>query len=225
MSSPRSLSKEVTSGFISLEKLNASNWWAWKTRIITLFTLYDYLKYIDGSFKIPAPASPSAPTVTESKAITDWETEDLHARHLLQTALGDSELIHLQGATDAAEAWNQLKEIHEPKGLTAIVDAVWKLYDTRCHEGSSVTEHVTTLRSLLQEISTLGQIIPDSQFAMICTKSLPRSWDQWTSSFWAGQSDITKIKSSEVISRIMEEDRRRKSRVDVDKVANLAAHN
>ena len=186
------------------------------------------MKYHDGTFPKPEPADSTASAseiASKNAEIRTWNMEDLHAKHLLQTALGDGELIHLQGSQNAAEAWRQLKEIKEPKGLTAIVDAVWKLYDTRCPDGGSVTDHVTTLRSHLQEVSTLGERISDKQFAFILTKSLPRSWDVWTSSFWASKSETDEIKSSEIISRIMEEDRRRKSRDTHDEVANMAAQN
>jgi hypothetical protein len=87
----RLLTKEVTSGFTQIEKLNASNWWAWKTRITTLYTLYDYMKYIDGSYPRPTPAEPTASLADKAAAdseIKTWELEDLHARHLLQIASG-----------------------------------------------------------------------------------------------------------------------------------------
>jgi hypothetical protein len=225
MTAPRSLSKEVTSGFTSIEKLNATNWWAWRMIIENLFEIYDYLKYIDGSFPIPVPASPSAPTAAESIAIKEWTTEDKHAKHLLMSSIGPAKLVYLRGTKTAQGAWNQLVAIHEPKGTTAVLDIVWKLYSARCPEGYSVTEHITTLRGYLEDINTRGSNIPDGHFAMICAKSLPRSWDQWMSSFLAVQPDLDKLISANVIHRIMEEDQRRKSRDDVDEVANLAAHN
>jgi hypothetical protein len=179
----RSLSKEVISGFTQIEKLNATNWWAWKTRITTLFTLFDYMKYIDGSLLLPdeAPAGAAADVLASATTkIAKWKEEDLHARHLLQTSISDGELIHLQGAASSSDAWRQLREVKEPKGLTAIVNATWKLYDTRCIEGASITEHIANLRKNLQEVTALGEKVPDRQFAVILTKSLPRSWDNWT---------------------------------------------
>jgi hypothetical protein len=134
------------------------------------------MKYLNGTFTRPDPASmttsPAEITSRDSEIVT-WVMEDLHAKHLLQVALGDGELIHLQGSQNAAEAWRQLKEVKEPKGVTAIVDAVWKLYNTRCPDSGSVTDHVTTLQSHLQEVHTLGEKISDKHFAFILTKSLP----------------------------------------------------
>ena len=78
------------------------------------------MKYLDGTSPKPEPAEPTAsgPEIASKDAeIVMWIMEDLHAKHLLQTALGDRELIHLQGSQNAAEAWCQLKEIKEPKGV------------------------------------------------------------------------------------------------------------
>jgi len=47
MSTARKLEKEITQGFATIEKLNATNWWAWKHRVQRLFKLHKYIDYID----------------------------------------------------------------------------------------------------------------------------------------------------------------------------------
>ncbi len=59
-----------------------------------------------------------------------WNTENEHVLHLLENTIGDAELIHVVGAETAAQAWKQLAEVKEPRGLTTIVNTMWKLYTT-----------------------------------------------------------------------------------------------
>src|SRR5258708_38589553 len=158
-----------------------------------------------------------------------WNTENEHARHLLKNTIGDAELIHVVGAETAAQAWKQLAEVKEPRGLTAIVNTTWKLYTTQCPETRSVTDHIVKLRGIMSDCQTLGESISDWTFTTIITKSLPLSWDLWDSAFWASQTiaDKDRIQSSNVISRIFEEEQQRRIHNEQqDEVANIAqVHN
>src|SRR5258708_23747772 len=108
-----------------------------------------------------------------------WNTENEHALHLLKNTIGDAKLIHVVGAETAAQAWKQLAEVKEPRGLTAIVNTTWKLYTTRCLETGSVTDHIAKLHGIMSDCQTLGESISDWTFATIITKSLLLSWDLW----------------------------------------------
>ena len=131
-----------------------------------------------------------------------WNTENEHVLHLLKNTIGDAKLIHVVGAETAAQAWKQLAEVKEPRGLTIIVNTTWKLYTTQCPETGSVTDHIAKVRRIILDCQTLGESISDWTFATIITKSLLLSWDLWVSAFWASQTIANKdqIQSSNVIS-------------------------
>jgi len=158
-----------------------------------------------------------------------WNTENEHVLHLLKNTIGDAKLIHVVGAETAAQAWKQLAEVKEPRGLTAIVNTTWKLYTTWCLETRSVTDHIAKLCGIISDCQTLGKSISDWTFTTIITKSLLLSWDLWVSAFWASQTIANKdrIQSSNVISWIFEEEQwHHIHKEQQDEVANLAqAHN
>src|SRR5260221_9895144 len=83
-----------------------------------------------------------------------WNTENEHALHLLENTIGDAELIHVVGAETAAQAWKQLAEVKEPRGLTTIVNTTWKL---RSEEHTSELQSHSDLvcRLLLEKKKTL----------------------------------------------------------------------
>ena len=227
-SESKDLSREALTGFTSIEKLNASNWYFWKKSMLMLLRLHRYSQYIDGSFPKPTPEDPTADSTAiekRKKEIIAWEDDDLRVQFILDLTISISEKTHTQGATTAAGAWFQLRQAKEPVGLTAIVDAIWQLYNTRCQEGQSIDTHIANLRTRLAEVTALGETIPDRMFAVILTKSLPSSWQSWAAPFWGSKSATDVISSGEVISRIYEEDRRRRIH-QTDETANLAnVHN
>src|SRR5258705_5234897 len=180
--------------------------------------------------RYPAYTGSDPKLVTErEKEIDVWNTDSDHVLHILKNTIGDAKLIHVVGAETAAQAWKQLAEVKEPRGLTAIVNTMWKLYTTQCPETRSVTDHIAKLHGIMLDCQTLGESISDWTFTTIITKSLPLSWDLWVSAFWASQTiaDKDQIQSSNVISRIFEEEQQRRiHKEQQDEVANLAqAHN
>ena len=208
-SDSKDLSREALTGFTSIEKLNSSNWYFWKKSMLTLLRLHRYSQYIDGSLPKPKPedrTADSSEIEKREKEIAAWEDNDLRVQFILDLTISISERTHTQGATTAAEAWFQLRQAKEPVGLTAVVDAIWQLYDTRCPEGQSIDTHIANLRTRLAEVTALGETIPDRMFAVILTKSLPDSWQSWAAPFWGSKSATDTITSTEVISRIYEED-------------------
>ncbi len=228
-SESKDLTREALTGFTSIEKLNASNWYFWKKSMLTLLRLHRYSQYIDDSFPKPKPeASTADPSEIEKreKEITAWEDNDLRVQFILDLTISIPERTHTQGASTAAEAWFQLRQAKEPIGLTAVVDAIWQLYDTRCPEGQTIDAHIANLWTHLSKVTALGETIPDRMFAVILTKSLPSSWQSWAAPFWGSKSATDTVTAAEVISRIYEEDRRRRIHQRTDETANLAAvHN
>jgi hypothetical protein len=121
------------------------------------------------------------------KEIIAWEEDDLQVQFILDLTISNSERNHTQGATTAAEAWFQLRQAKKPVRLTAVVDAIWQLYNTCCQEGQSIDAHIATLQTRLAQVTALGEIVPDQMFAVILTKSLPSSWQSWVAPFWGSK--------------------------------------
>ena len=87
-------------------------------------------------------------------------------------------------ADTCAEAWSALIALNEPKGSAVTVAKMGKLWDTHCREGTSISVHVRALKKIVRELRQAGRIVPDEDFCVILTCSLPASWNQWKSSFW-----------------------------------------
>ncbi|TFK17282.1 hypothetical protein FA15DRAFT_628907, partial [Coprinopsis marcescibilis] len=90
-----------------LEPLKATNWLPWKQHFLAI--LRDLgLEKCDLS--------------SEEKAEREkWLANDAKARTRLELSVGDSEMIHLSGASTARQMWKQLTQVKESKGRLGIL--------------------------------------------------------------------------------------------------------
>src|SRR5260370_39286475 len=86
-----------------------------------------------------------------------------------------------------------------------------------------MAEHNANLRKATTELWDLGEPYPDNRFAMVISASLPKSWRQFTRSYWAGKTinDIKSIRSSDLITQILQEEQAEK-KADTAELVNRA---
>ncbi|KAF9540408.1 hypothetical protein CPC08DRAFT_650907, partial [Agrocybe pediades] len=109
------------SGGYKIELLKATNWMPWKRRMLAVLRDLGLEKYVAPDATIPGSAIPSNPTPEEEAAITRWRDGDAKARTRIELAVGDSEMVHLIGATTAREMWDQLTTVKESKGRLGVL--------------------------------------------------------------------------------------------------------
>src|SRR5665213_3494839 len=206
------MSEEYTTGSYRMEMLKGHNWLPWKRRMLAVLRDLRLEKYIEEKYIIPVAADIKNVTPDEQKAIDKWKEGDAKARTRLELSISDPELIHISGATTASGMWKQLTQVKESKGKLGVLAIRRSLYRTVADEGVSIADHVAKLRKLQEELHLMGSVVGDEDFAMILLSSLPESWDVYTSAYLGAQSNAPTITSHELISVLLEEDRRRKER-------------
>jgi gag-polypeptide of LTR copia-type len=93
----------------------------------------------------PAPADPRKPTKEEVEMIKKWKDGDARARTRIELAIGDSEMIHISGASTAKEMWEQLSMVKESKGQLGILATRRALFRATADEGIEMVQHVSKL--------------------------------------------------------------------------------
>ncbi|KAG2006925.1 hypothetical protein CC2G_015317 [Coprinopsis cinerea AmutBmut pab1-1] len=201
-------------GSFRLEPLNATNWMPWKRRMTAVLRELDLDKYVTGDLKTrpTVTADGVSPAVTTSDVAT-WDAGESKARTRLELAIGDTEMAHILGANTAAEIWTRLCEIKETKGRLGILATRRALYRATLVEGGDLVEHISTLRAYQSELALMSNVVSEEDFAMVIITSLPESWDSFTSSYLASQGADTTLKATEIIPLLLEEDRRRRTRI------------
>ena len=146
----------------------------------------------------------TAPSDAEQK--TAWEKKDWTALSTIRLRVADKLLVYVASAKSAKEAWDTLKGLLEAQGPLGIVLARRKLFRAKCDDGTSIEDHIRTLRVYQEELHNLGQKIEDAEFSIILLTSLPDSWNSYISSIDTSVLD----KAPQLIARILEHDRRLK---------------
>ena len=114
------------------------------------------------------------------EGITDakWKATDGNAVANLHLALADEVLSSIAEKKSAKEIWDTLTKLYEVKSLHTKIFLKRKLYTLRMAESTSVTDHINTLNTLFSQLTSLSQIIAESERAELLLQSLPDSYDQ-----------------------------------------------
>jgi gag-polypeptide of LTR copia-type len=153
------------SGLYSVERLNSTNYPAWKFRTELILKDRDLWKCIEPS----SPSAKSAPSKVEEQSA------------LAQIALNVSdEVIPLvRRATTAREAWKLVCERYEQKGLSARVFLRRKLFNIKYIEGESMQTHLNNIRDIADQLESIKAGIKDEDLAMTVLCSLPERFDSF----------------------------------------------
>lgn len=184
----------------------------WKRRMLAVLRDLDLEKYIDKTNTAPRPVKHDAPTKEELDALDKWRTGDAKARTRIELSIGDSEMIHITGASTAKDMWSQLSMVKESKGRLGVLATRRALYRASAEEGFDMVTHVSKLRGLQDELHVMENLVSDEDFVMILLTSLPESWDNYTGSYLGSSGNKPVVTSHELIAVLLEEDRRRKGR-------------
>ena len=70
-----------------------------------------------------------------------------------------------------------------------------------------MVEHVSKLWKLQEELHIMSNLVLDEDFVMILITSLLELWDNYTSSYLESSGNKLELKSHELITILLEEDR------------------
>src|SRR5271168_2346335 len=162
--------------------------------MIDILTGQDLWEYVDGTTILP----------TDTASQSGWRKKDWLALSMIRLRVADKMLVYVASLTSAREAWETLNSLLEAQGALGIILARRKLFRAQCAEGTTIEEHIRTLRSYQEELHNLGQKIDGEEFSIILLSSLPESWNAYISSI-----DTTLLKEApRLIARILEHDQR-----------------
>ncbi len=136
----------------NIEKLNSDNFQAWKYRIKMVLMAKGLWEYVDGTSS--PPVIPQLTNEPNNKELVDaaiashaaWTKQDNMARAQIGLTVSNEEIIHIEGAATAKEAWTKICGVYEAKGLASIVYLRQKLLSIRKSEAETMQNISITLR-------------------------------------------------------------------------------
>ncbi len=176
------------------------NYITWSVQLKDHLIDLDLFDYITGD--VPAPDES-----TEPDKFKVWTKADHKALSQLRGRVTNAMMPYVLSATTSKDCWEALKNAFHIQGPMTAILLSRKLFRYTIEHGANMEEEIRAIRSLKEQYVLLGKTLADDEFAMIILTALPETWDTFISSI-----DPTNLSPTTVISRILQEDQRRKSR-------------
>ena len=122
------------------------------------------------------------------------------------------------------EAWNALKADFEKRSKMITIELCKQLHKTRCVETGNIRTHFDNIRTMREELASLGTALSEPDFSAIILGSLPKSYDQFISAVIATASVLKKdLDPEDLMQTIIDEYDRRSTRSGALKEKGLDA--
>lgn len=185
----------------SIVKLNSNNYFNWRYKLQMLVIEKEVWDVINEE-----PPNP----VTNA-----WEKKDRKALSTIALNVEDDQIHHIRNCLTAADAWENLKDIHEKDTPNNRACILRKMMTKILPEGGDVEKHLTEINELYQKLIALGTTFkPDFIKSAILLGSLPESYNSLVLVLESKDEELT---SNFVYSKILEESQRRKEKENAKK--------
>src|SRR3984957_14053646 len=205
-SSSSSVPLTSSSSLYAIDKLNSTNFSAWKFRMQMILIDRGLWEYVDGSQ--PAPVLGADTNEAAQAKLVEWKKKDNCAMAQIALTVGNTELVHVKGAKSSREAWLKLCSAFEAKGLASKVFLRRKFFSIQMPEGISMQAHINNVKELAEQLEAIGATLTDSDIAMTLLSSLPEEeYGSLVTALEARPSD--ELTTDFVIARLLAEEKRR----------------
>ena len=229
-------------------EVTGSNWVIYKMRFSWSIDARGLLEHIDGSAWEPTkpPITKKAAedgsgakkdvteklTEAEEKKLEEWKEKlrvwkqgEAVVKQQIAATIPDSLFMKIQGQGSAFLIWAALTNDFQNKSRMVSVDLRRRLQLQRCAEKGDIRSHFAILRTMREDLSSMGQSPTDDDFYAIVIGSLPSGYDPFISALNAASSVLgTFLTPDDLMTTISDEyDRRNLGRTS-KKEENVAFH-
>jgi hypothetical protein len=180
---------------LTVEKFKGENFHLWKFRMMMLMKEKGVWGVIDEEWEAGE---------TEKGGVKRKEDK---AMALIVLSLSDAQLLHVQTALTAKEAWLKLIEVHERKGLANKLYLCRKFLTITMEEGDSMIAHINKVKTLAQQLEAIGEKLREEDIVTTLLYSLPETFESLIVALEARADDLT---LEFITARLMHEELRRK---------------
>ena len=239
-----STSTKLGDEFLRIPKLEVSgtNWVIFKDRFTWALDARSILDHIDGSAKEPKDPIPAAirekisetPLTEENKKLEtewkkdlkEWKQGEAIAKQQIASSIPDSLFMKIRAKGTAYNIWTELGKHFEKRSRMVSIDLRRRIQEQRCTDKGDITEHLATLRTMRENLASMGESLSDSDFYSIIMGSLPASYDSYLSALNATSSVLgTHLSADDLMLAITEEfERRALKSKGKSKEENVAFH-
>ena len=179
-----------------IEKLNDSNFHAWKQKMVLILALKDLDEFIE---KDPP---------SDKSELAKWEKNDRKARAIVGLSLSDEHLEHVREVKTAKEMWKAIMNVFERQTLLNRLSARRKFYTVTMENGEKMLTYLNRVKQLAATLKSMSVEIDDQELAMAALNGLPASYESLIVALDALGNDKTVFTFDLVKSRLLQEEQR-----------------
>jgi hypothetical protein len=197
-------STNESSGNYRIDPLRgAENYTTWRVQISDILTDMGLWEYTTGTITKP----------TDPAKLEEWQKKDRKALTAIRLRVSNAMMAHVISSSTSKEAFDSLSNVFSNEGSLSLILLRRKFFHYLITDESDFEEEIRKIKAIWQQINLIDPgSIPDYDLASGILTSLPRTWDPLIVSIPLDRN----LTSSSVISRILQEERRRKERSDED---------
>jgi transposase InsO family protein len=185
-----------------------SNWAIFSMRFQEAMEANQKWSHFTGTPGRPAPADAKNVTDDETKAIAEWDQNEVVSRYLLSQRLPDSTAVRLKGLASAKERWDKVKAEFSVKSQYAEADMLTSFSEMRCPRGGDVRSFLGSMHVKREELAAVGVTMSDKEYRSAIIKSLPEEMSKFASGLLTAARILTPTTSIDpdiLIDHISEE--------------------
>jgi gag-polypeptide of LTR copia-type len=196
----------------------------WKERLELSIKARGLYGYLDGTKIKPSdpPTRPDNATLTQeevslnenyAKEIAIYLQEQAIVFQQIASTIPDSLYLKIKGKPTVKEAWDALKTDFEKRSRMITIELRKRLHDIRCAENGNIRAHFDTIRTMREELASLGTTLDEQDFSAIILGSLPKNYDQFLSAVTATASVLKQeLDPGDLMQTVIDEFDRRSTR-------------
>ena len=178
-----------------IEKLNASNFHAWKQKIFHLLVLKDLEEYIDADPPVGAD-------------LAAWRKKDIKAQAIIGLTLSDDLLENVREVQTTKEMWKKICDVFQRHTLLNKLAARRKFYTAAMGDNESVMQFSNRVLQLASTLKSMDVAVDESETSMALLNGLPEEYAPLITAMdtMSGENEV--LKFDYVKSRVMQEEQR-----------------
>jgi hypothetical protein len=165
---------EVHSSKITQLAADGSNWENYRDRMILIVKSHKWKDHLTNTS--PTKRYIDGGTISGATPDERWEDDEAALMNLIASSIPDSAFNKIKDKSNAKEAWEALKELHEKRSPMVAIELRWRIGNIRCGDDENLRTHLENLQVMKEKLASLGSNIPELEFAYILLRSLPPSY-------------------------------------------------
>jgi transposase InsO family protein len=142
--------------------------------------------------------------------LREWKAGEAVAKKQIASSIPDSLFLKIRSSGSAVNIWKALENHFQKRSQMVAIDLRRRIQNQRCSDKDDIVAHFATLRTMREDLASMGQKLEDNDFYAIVMGSLPGSYDPYISAVNATSSVLgTTLSADDLMLTVTEEFERR----------------